>query len=44
MCVKKGETKKVQVTEGMKSLWGQEEKLYQQSSRIQSKLSKYTIF
>jgi len=31
--VKKGEAKKVQVTEwlkGMKSLWGQEEKIYQQ--------------
>jgi len=31
--VKKGKTKKVQVTErfkGVKSLWGQEEKIYQQ--------------
>jgi len=31
--VKKGEAKKVQVTErlkGVKSLWGQEEKIYQQ--------------
>jgi len=41
----------MQVTEwlkGVKSLWGQEEKMYQQGcaelQHIQSKLSKYTIF
>jgi len=48
--VKKGEPKKVQVTEQLKSgksLWGQEEKIYQQGCvelQHTSKLSKYTIF
>jgi len=28
--IKKDEAKKVQVTKGVKSLWGQEEKIYQQ--------------
>jgi len=50
--VKKGGAKKVQVTErhkGVKLLWGQEEKIYQQDCvelqhTKQVKYSKYTIF
>jgi len=48
--LKKGEAKKVQVIEqlkGVKSLWGPEEKIYQQG-RVElqhtRKVNKYTIF